>query len=104
MVPSEMSGWELNEVWMEILARCARTPRNWKQMAPRLKTKWIYNCDEAARLKFDQFLRGEYVLPPRAVRKSTKPTQDKSFERTRLEGGCVLYRPSSWRTRMTSPV
>jgi hypothetical protein len=28
-----MSGWELNEVWMEILARRARTPRNWKQMA-----------------------------------------------------------------------
>jgi hypothetical protein len=69
MRQNEMSNQELHEAWLEILSQRPRKPRNWESMTPHRKTKWLWDGDEAARLKYNQFLRGEYVLPRKRERR-----------------------------------
>jgi hypothetical protein len=69
MPRNEMSDQELHDAWVKILAQSRREPSNWESMTPRQKSKWCLDSDESARLKYDQFLRGEYVLPRQEERR-----------------------------------
>jgi hypothetical protein len=69
MPRSELSDQELYDAWVRILAQSRRKPSNWESMTPRQKSKWCWDSDEAARLKYNQFLRGEYVLPRKRERR-----------------------------------